>query len=117
MTLNEIKENAIKEFEEKFPRRIYGPVGEPKSEFRTTENLPDKIITFLQTQIDIAWKAGENRGASLEQQFIMNVLDGIDIADEQMNNKNGGTKAIRFALQSRTLPNPTHVSSQTPLSE
>lgn len=36
-----------------------------------------------------------------ERQFILNVLDGIDIADEQMGNKTGGTKAIRLALQSR----------------
>lgn len=37
----------------------------------------------------------------IEKSFLLNVLDGIDIADEQMGNKGGGTKAIRFALQSR----------------
>jgi len=36
-----------------------------------------------------------------ERQFILNVLDGIDIADKQMGNKTGGTKAIRHALKSR----------------
>jgi len=36
-----------------------------------------------------------------ERRFVLNVLDGIDIADEQMGNKTGGTKAIRIALQSR----------------
>jgi len=39
-----------------------------------------------------------------ERQFILNVLDGIDIADEEMGNKGGGTKAIRLALQSRVSP-------------
>ncbi len=38
-----------------------------------------------------------------ERQFILNILDGIDIADEQMGNKGGGTKAIRLALASRSL--------------
>ncbi len=32
------------------------------------------------------------------KQFVLNVLDGVDIADGQCN-----TKAIRFALQSRTI--------------
>lgn len=40
-----------------------------------------------------------------ERQFMMNVLDGIDIADAQMQNEGGGTKAIRFALASRVKPN------------
>ena len=50
-----------------------------------------------------------------ERQFILNVLDGVDIADEQAGNKGGGTKAIRLALKSRmiwppvapALPNPS----------
>lgn len=45
----------------------------------------------------------EERGRREERQFVLNVLDGIDIADEQMQNKGGGTKAIRFALQSRFI--------------
>jgi hypothetical protein len=40
-----------------------------------------------------------------ERQFMMNVLDGIDIADAQMQNEGGGTKAIRFALSTRAKPN------------
>ncbi len=35
--------------------------------------------------------------------FLENVLDGIDIADAEMKNVGGGTKAIRFALVSRGL--------------
>ena len=39
----------------------------------------------------------------VERQFILNILDGIDIADKQLGNSGGGTKAIRFALQNRAL--------------
>jgi hypothetical protein len=35
----------------------------------------------------------------------LNTLTGIDIADEEMGNKGGGTKAIRLALSSRARPN------------
>lgn len=40
-----------------------------------------------------------------ERQFILNILDGIDMADEEMGNKGGGTKAIRLALKSRIINN------------
>lgn len=43
-------------------------------------------------------------GAREERQFILNVLDGIDQADKEMGNTGGGTKAIRFALKSRFIP-------------
>lgn len=43
------------------------------------------------------------RGQQQERQFILNILDGIDIADKEMGNKGGGTKAIRHALQSRII--------------
>lgn len=33
--------------------------------------------------------------------FILNILDGIDIADEQTQNVGGGTKAIRMAIMAR----------------
>jgi hypothetical protein len=41
-----------------------------------------------------------------ERQFILNVLDGIDIADREMGNTGGGTKAIRLTLQSRIITPP-----------
>ena len=37
-----------------------------------------------------------------ERQFILNILDGIDIADKQMG-VIGGTQAIRQALRSRVI--------------
>lgn len=38
-----------------------------------------------------------------EKEFILNVLEGIDIADKQMGNTGGGTAAIRLALKSRGI--------------
>ena len=43
------------------------------------------------------------RAVAAERQFILNILDGIDIADEEMGNNGGGTKAIRLALKSRII--------------
>lgn len=37
-----------------------------------------------------------------ERKFILNILDGIDIADKEMG-VIGGTQAIRQALQSRVI--------------
>ena len=42
------------------------------------------------------------------KQFILNVLDGIDIADKEMGNQKGGTKAIRLAIESRIIVEPTN---------
>lgn len=40
-------------------------------------------------------------GAKEYRQFILNVLDGIDIADKELGG--GGTKAIRLAIKSRII--------------
>ena len=40
------------EFDNKFPWRIYGRAGEPKTEFISTENMPDKIKDFIQSLLD-----------------------------------------------------------------
>ena len=53
------------------------------------------IIAFIESELDQVKKE--------ERQFILNVLDGIDIADELMGNTGGGTKTIRFALRSRYI--------------
>lgn len=42
------------------------------------------------------------KGKEEYKQFVLNILDGIDIADKELNN-GCGTKAIRFALQSRLI--------------
>lgn len=51
----------------------------------------------------VMYQRGIKEGAAEERQFILNVLDGIDFADEQMGLPQT-TKAIRFALHSRSLP-------------
>lgn len=61
-----------------------------------------RVKSFLTAAI----KGAYERGREEEHKFFHNILDGVDIADEQMGNKGGGTKAIRFALQSR-FTNPT----------
>lgn len=53
-----------------------------------------KAVTTLHHQLQ---KAREGARAEYKQ-FVLNILDGIDIADGQCN-----TKAIRLALQSRII--------------
>ena len=47
-------------------------------------------------------KEEHERTFAEERQFILNILDGIDIADKAVG-VIGGTQAIRTALESRTL--------------
>lgn len=49
MTISHTLEEIEKEYEEKFPFRIYGIAGEPKTEFLTTENMPDEIKSFIRS--------------------------------------------------------------------
>lgn len=66
-----------------------------RSEYEKVEN---ELRTALQTYGAECEARGRDEGASVEHQFFLNILDGIDIADGQCN-----TQAIRFALKSRTL--------------
>lgn len=43
------------------------------------------------------------RGQEEYKQFILNLLDGVEEADKAMNNKGGGTLAIRHAINSRII--------------
>lgn len=61
----------------------------------------ERFWRHIEMQVALAYQSGREEMKKEERQFILNVLDGIDIADEQMGNKTGGTKAIRQALQSR----------------
>jgi len=68
------------------------------------DELFDRVLELLHSHTqEVVEKAQE--AIDQERQFMMNVLDGIDIADVQMQNEGGGTKAIRFALSSRVKPN------------
>lgn len=55
----------------------------------------EKVIAFMRQTIQDAREE--------ERQFILNILDGIDIADKEMGNVGGGTLAIRQALISRVI--------------
>lgn len=58
-------------------------------------------IKELDSDIKALLQAREEKVLREEYQFFINVLNGIDIADEVMGNTGGGTKAIRHSLQSR----------------
>lgn len=54
----------------------------------------EELTTMLKNALVDAYEIG----CKTERAFILNVLDGVDIADGECN-----TKAIRFALQSRII--------------
>lgn len=87
---------------------------------RHTNEQWDAYKDFIATELQRAYEEGRNAkgssfregyqrgleaGAAVERQFILNVLDGIDIANEQLGLPHD-TKAIRFALQSRSISAP-----------
>lgn len=62
--------------------------------------VPTEVVkSFVREKIALAQSSGRRE----ERQFILNILDGIDKADEEMGNRGGGTKAIRHALESRII--------------
>lgn len=62
------------------------------------ENI-SQALEKKEREVDEKWRSWHEQ----DRQFIENVLDGVDIADEQMGNTGGGTKAIRLALKFRGL--------------
>ncbi len=72
-----------------------------ESEIRADE--ADKCNDHMEIARKEGYDTGHLHGREEERQFILNILDGVDIADEQMGNPHGGTKAIRLALQSRVI--------------
>ena len=53
-----------------------------------------EVEDFIQSEKDLSKKEGQEE----YKQFILNILDGIDIADGECN-----TKAIRLAINSRVI--------------
>lgn len=66
-----------------------------------TNHAPEwpEVVEFIEKEVSLAQSSGRRE----ERQFILNILDGIDKADEEMGNRGGGTKAIRHALESRII--------------
>lgn len=95
--------NAFQEIRDKAPHLAESIVEEINDKLEVVkEILNDEQSNYLieEEAFHKGMKAGIIEGQKEERQFILNVLDGIDIADKQMG-VIGGTKAIRFALQSR----------------
>ena len=61
-------------------------------------NAVMETIRLLNKELPQALTAEREAGAREYRQFILNVLDGTDIADGECN-----TKAIRFAIASRII--------------
>lgn len=55
---------------------------------------------FIESLLE-AQKASFLEMAREEEQFWLNILDGIDIADRLEENMTGGTKAIRLLMEGR----------------
>ena len=73
--------------------------GEPKCNNQTYyEEGINEIINFIQSEINTAIADERKRAQEEYRQFILNLLDGIDIADGEC-----GTKAIRHAIKSRLI--------------
>ena len=96
-TLHETIEQGKKKFEDRFSVML------ERAERENGESSTDwieQIDAFLhQHTIDILEAVKDM--AEKEELFVLNTLDGVDVADYQMQNKGGGTQAIRFALKSR----------------
>lgn len=85
------QENWKEEFDKKLPLFTFVNNSEYGSELKI-EEVKDFISTLLAEE--------RHKVLSEERQFILNILDGIDIADKEMG-LTGGTQAIRQALESR----------------
>ncbi len=87
-----------KSFFEKFPEFYIKLRPEASMEISSEDwnNYEGRLKDFISTLL----AEERHKVLSEERQFILNILDGIDIADKEMG-LTGGTQAIRQALQSR----------------
>lgn len=74
--------NTMQELKNKYPVNTF--LGETQRE----------ILELIQSEKDLSKKEAQEE----YKQFILNILDGIDIADGECN-----TKAIRLAISSRII--------------
>lgn len=88
-----------KEFNDKYGNG-YSDDWETNIDGHVSVNYLD-VRAFIASIEDETVRRTEKEIMEREYRFIINILDGVDIADEQLGNKGGGTKAIRLALQSR----------------
>lgn len=88
--------NMEERFDEKFPYRIYGVAGEPKTEFLDAKNKPDEIKAFINSEISLALKA---QAEEIEREVIgMKVTDGWQFTPDRVAGKNAYNKALNDIL-------------------
>ena len=66
----------------------------PKYDTGKLGYMIEDLKSFTQSEKDLSKKEGQEE----YKQFILNILDGVDIADGECN-----TKAIRLAINSRVI--------------
>ncbi len=87
--------SQLKNWEDTFFKKVGGLYCDGNCELFHCKRVIDVVREVVhQAELEV-WET--------ERKFILNVLDGIDQADKEMGNESGGTKAIRFALQSRVF--------------
>lgn len=94
MTNTDNKESWEEEFDEKFTTKP-----ELESHEFPLANVLAKAVEVKAFIQEVEQKAIQ-RTLREERQFILNILDGIDISNKQMGIKDG-TKAIRLCLSAR----------------
>ena len=103
---SEVSTGTIHRFAEKFDLAmiINDGTNEPYITYKRVRMASvDYLLEDIENFITEEMKIVREEAKSEEHQFFLNILDGIDIADEEMGNTGGGTEAIRFALKSRYI--------------
>lgn len=98
-----MKEDWRKQFDEKFPFRIYGVAGEPKTEFIATKNLPDAIKAFIDVLLTTRTEqAVAEERAYLKKKFEMMVGVPNNLLDMEV----GRVKALYLWQVLEALQDP-----------
>jgi hypothetical protein len=96
--LKQFQEERARDFDEKFGvpcilEEDGKPSYAPQIKAREAQTI-SLLVERIRAEFDQSHKD--------ERQFILNILNGVDMAD--IGNNGGGTKAVRLALMARTLP-------------
>ena len=92
-----------KDLYERWVRQMNTSYNELSEQEKESDRLEvRKYIPLVTEIISSREEKAREEGRKEERQFILNVLDGIDIADKEMGIV-GGTQAIRLALQNRII--------------
>lgn len=92
-------EEVVEELSETIVEQIYPKMVDFKKGFIGVTDVEDSIASLLKHALTTHAQSEVEK----EREFILNILDGIDTADKQTGNINGGTEAIRLALKSRII--------------